>query len=93
MARPTSTGGAPPSWRSCGRSQVTEAAERELVRRCREGLLRSLKAPHPETAELAETGLADWGASLPAEHEELVDVMTGTPVRWVEGRGWMDEPL
>jgi hypothetical protein len=70
---------------------ITEAVERELVRRRREGLLLSLASPHPEAAELAETGLADWGASLPPDDEGLVDEALGKPVRWVEGRGWVEE--
>jgi hypothetical protein len=70
---------------------ITEAVEHELIRRRREGLLRSLASPHPEAAELAETGLADWGASLPADDESLVDESAGRPVRWVEGQGWMEE--
>jgi len=32
-------------------------------------------------------GLAEWGASLPAEIEGLVDVNAGQAVRWVEGAG------
>jgi hypothetical protein len=71
---------------------ITEAVERELVRRRREGLLRSLEHPHPEAAELAETGLTDWGASLPPDDQGLVDVTGGKAVRWVEGRGWVEEP-
>jgi hypothetical protein len=55
-------------------------------------LLRSLKNPHPDAAELAEAGVAAWGASLPAGDDDLVDVNAGTPVRWVEGRGWVEEP-
>ena len=70
---------------------VTEAVEHELVRRRRDGLLRSLKNPHREAAELAETGLADWGASLPPGDDGLVDVNAGKPVRWVEGQGWVEE--
>jgi hypothetical protein len=70
---------------------ITEAVEHELVRRRREGLLRSLASPHPEAAELAETGLADWGASLPAEEEGLVEEFGGRAVRWVEGQGWVEE--
>lgn len=70
---------------------ITEAVEHELVRRRREGLLRSLASPHPEAAELAETGLADWGASLPVDDEGLVDETAGKPVRWVEGQGWVEE--
>jgi hypothetical protein len=70
---------------------IAEAVAHELVRRRREGLLRSLASPHPEAAELAETGLADWGASLPAEDEGLVDEAAGKAVRWVQGQGWMEE--
>ena len=70
---------------------VTEAVARELARRRRAGLLRSLKSPHPEAAELAEAGLAEWGASLPAEDERLVDPSAGKPVRWVKGRGWIEK--
>lgn len=70
---------------------ITEAVEHELARRRRDGLLRSLASPHAEAAELAETGLADWGASLPADDESLVDASAGRPVRWVEGQGWVEE--
>ena len=70
---------------------ITEAVEHELVRRRRDGLLRSLENPHPEAAELVDTGLSDWGASLPPGDEGLVDVNGGKPVRWVEGQGWVDE--
>lgn len=70
---------------------IAEAVEHELVRRRRDGLLRSLKSPHPEAAELAETGLAAWGASLPAGDEGLVDVAAGKPVRWIDGQGWVEE--
>jgi hypothetical protein len=70
---------------------ITEAVEHELARRRRDGLLRSLASPHPEAAELAETGLSDWGASLPADDEGLVDEAAGRPVRWVEGQGWVEE--
>ena len=71
---------------------ITEAVERELHRRRREGLLRSLRNPHPQAAELAEAGLSDWSASLPPDDESLVDESAGTPVRWIEGRGWVEEP-
>jgi hypothetical protein len=70
---------------------IAEAVEHELVRRRRAGLLRSLKSPHPDGAELAETGLADWGASLPSGDDGLVDASAGKPVRWVEGQGWVEE--
>ena len=68
---------------------IATAVEHELERRRREGLLRSLDNPHPETAEIAEAGLADWGSSLP-DDEGLVDLAQGTPVRWVEGKGWLE---
>jgi len=70
---------------------IAEAVKHELVRRRRrEGLLRSLKSPHPEAAELSETGLADWAASLP-DDDGLVDEAGGTPVRWIEGKGWVED--
>ena len=71
---------------------MAEAAEHEIVRRCREGLLRSLEAPHAEAADLADDSLADWVASLPVEGDRLVDVAAGTPVRWIPGQGWTDQP-
>lgn len=70
---------------------IASAVKRELGHRHREGLMRSLASPHPEAAELAETGLADWGASLPAEDGSLVDDAAGKPVRWVVGQGWVEE--
>ena len=70
---------------------ITEAVEHELLRRRREGLRRSIESPHPEAAGLADAGLADWGSNLPAGDEDLVDMTAGTPVRWVEGEGWVEE--
>lgn len=70
---------------------IAEAVEHELASRRRDGLLRSLKNPHPDAAELGETGLAEWGASLPADDEGLVDVSAGKAVRWIEGQGWIEE--
>lgn len=71
---------------------IAEAVAHELVRRRREELLRSLASPHPEAGELADDGLVDWGASLPGDDEGLVDESAGKPVRWFEGRGWVEEP-
>jgi hypothetical protein len=70
---------------------ILEAVERELARRRREGLLRSLRNPHPEASELADAGLAEWAASLPGGDENLVDMSAGQPVRWIEGQGWVEE--
>ena len=69
---------------------IAEAVEHELARRRRESLLSSLSNPHPETADLTDTGLTDWTADLPDE-EGLVDVAGGTAVRWIEGQGWVKE--
>lgn len=71
---------------------IAEAVQRELARRRRQGLLRSLETPHPEATELAKEGLADWGAGLPSGDEGLVDASAGRGVRWVEGRGWVEDP-
>lgn len=72
---------------------IAEAVEHELKRRRRDGMRRSLKNPHPEAADLSDSGLAAWGASLPTGDEGLVDPASGTGVRWVEGSGWIDESL
>lgn len=71
---------------------IAGAVTRELARRRRQALHRSLRSPHPEAAALAAEGLADWGASLPAGDEGLVDGRSGRGVRWVEGQGWVEEP-
>ena len=69
---------------------IAQAVGRELARRRRESLLNSVNNPHPETADLADTGLGDWTVDLPDE-EGLVDVAGGIAVRWVEGQGWVKE--
>ncbi|HZT32646.1 MAG TPA: ribbon-helix-helix domain-containing protein [Bryobacteraceae bacterium] len=70
---------------------VTEAVRRELDRRRRAELRRSLQHPHPESAELAEQGLEEWSRGLPEEDTEaLVDASAGKPVRWVPGEGWVE---
>jgi hypothetical protein len=68
---------------------IQEAARRELERRRREQLERSLRNPHPEAADLADAGFEDWAASLPEEDAAgLVDARAGRAVRWVPGEGW-----
>lgn len=69
---------------------IAEAIEHELARRRREALLSSVRSPHPETANLADTGLGDWTSDL-SDDEGLVDVAGGTAVCWVEGQGWVKE--
>lgn len=69
---------------------IAEAVEHELARRRREALLQSVQNPHPETTELVDVNLNDWVSDLPSD-ETLVDASAGTPVRWVEGQGWINE--
>jgi len=71
---------------------VAEAVRHELDRRRRAELRRSLRNPHPESADLAEQGLEEWARGLPAEDTAmLVDTTGGQPVRWVPGEGWVEE--
>jgi Arc/MetJ-type ribon-helix-helix transcriptional regulator len=71
---------------------ITEAVRRELHRRLREELKRSLDNPHPESVELAEQGFAEWAEGLPREDAEaLVDVKAGKAIRWVPGEGWVED--
>jgi hypothetical protein len=69
---------------------IAVAVEHELQRRRRKTLLASLENPHPETAGLAGVGLEDWVSDLPEEND-LVDLSTGRAVRWIEGRGWVED--
>ena len=71
---------------------IAEAVERDLQRRRHAALLQSVTNPHTETTELADMGLGDWARELPVEND-LVDLSSGTPVRWVEGRGWVEEAV
>ncbi len=72
---------------------IAQAVEHELALQRRGGLLRSLKNPHPEVAELAQIGMNDWVARLPIDVGGLVDMTAGKPVRWVAGQGWIEEPM
>ena len=69
-----------------------EAVRRELDRRRRAELRRSLENPHPESAELAEQGLEEWSRGLPEEDgEALVEASSGKAIRWVHGEGWVED--
>jgi hypothetical protein len=71
---------------------VAEAVRRELDRRRRVELRRSLENPLPESAAVAEQGFEEWTRSLPEEDAEaLVDSAAGRPVRWVSGEGWVED--
>jgi len=70
---------------------VVEAVRREVQRRRREELRRSLASPHADSSELADAGLEEWGAGLRrGKSDGLVDASAGKAVRWVAGRGWVD---
>jgi Arc/MetJ-type ribon-helix-helix transcriptional regulator len=72
---------------------VAEAVRRELDRRRRGELRRSLQNPHPGSTEIAEQGLEEWSRGLPEEDaESLVDRRAGNAVRWVPGEGWVEVP-
>ncbi len=69
---------------------VLEAFRREVQRRRREELRRSLANPHPESSVLADAGLEEWGGrSRRDEFGELLDLSSGRAVRWVPGKGWV----
>ncbi len=69
---------------------MTRTRRRGFNRR-REDFHRSLDNPHPESTELADLGLDDWGRSLPNEDiSAIIDVNGGTPVRWIPGEGWIE---
>ena len=70
---------------------VLEAVRRELERRRREDLRRSVGSPHSQTSERVELGLQDWARSLPADDAgELVDLTSGKAVSWTPGKGWAE---
>ncbi len=71
---------------------IAQAVQHELARRRGDALLESIRHPHPETTDLVHAGLADWTGELP-DDEGLVDPAGGTPVRWVEGQGWIRESV
>lgn len=70
---------------------ILQAVQNELERRRKEGLRRSLRAPHPESEGLAQAGADDWIASLPDGDVDLVDGEAGESVRWIPGQGWTEE--
>jgi hypothetical protein len=69
---------------------VVDAVRREVQRRRREDLRRSLERPHAESSELADAGLDEWGGRESESDAELLDSASGSAIRWIEGRGWVD---
>lgn len=71
---------------------VAEAVRHELDRRRRQELRRSLQHPHPEAADLGDQGLQEWLRALPDENvESLLDRRAGKAVRWIPGKGWIED--
>jgi hypothetical protein len=70
---------------------VLEAVRREVQRRRKEELRRSLAHPHVETSELADAGFEDWGSrTRSGESAGVLDAAAGRPIRWVRGKGWIE---
>jgi Arc/MetJ-type ribon-helix-helix transcriptional regulator len=68
---------------------VAEAVRRELDRRRRAELRRSLRNPHQESEGFSDQGFEEWARNLPVEDaDSLVDATRGKPIRWVAGKGW-----
>lgn len=69
---------------------IAEAVQHEVARRRRATLLESVQSPHPETTRFVDAGLTGWTSELP-DDEGLLDPSGGTAVRWVDGKGWIQE--
>jgi len=70
---------------------ILEAVRRELARRKRLQLRKSLRSPHGESRRHAEAGFDEWARSLPDEDaSDILDPAALAPVRWIEGKGWKE---
>ena len=69
---------------------ILHAVQRELARRQKEELLRSLENPHPESQETAELGMDDWADRVAEGDEDLLDPHAGKDVKWSPGKGWAE---
>ena len=69
---------------------ILEAVEHELENRRRLELLESVESPHPQSQEVAEVGLSEWGDWDAGEETELLDPQAGSSVRWDLGKGWTE---
>jgi D-aminopeptidase len=69
---------------------IAEAVRHELQRRQRLELLRSLEAPHPESAATAALALADWAEALPEGDSDLLDPSAGVAMNWRPESGWQN---
>lgn len=71
---------------------VAVAVARELQRRRHEQLRLSLADPHPESLQFDDAGFSEWAAGMAPEDAALVDITQGRSVRWISGRGWVEDP-
>ena len=69
---------------------VLQAVQKELERRRKEELRRSLRTPHQDDSDIAEAGFVEWAEGLPVGDEDLIDINAGVNVKWVPGQGWVN---
>jgi len=69
---------------------ILEAVEKELEHRRRQELLESVSNPHPQSDEIAETGIGEWGDRGADGDDELLDPEGGRSVRWSPDLGWSE---
>ena len=69
---------------------VLAAVQRELESRRRQELLKSVENPHPQSEEVAETEIGQWG-EWGAEDGDLLDTTAGRAVSWTPHQGWIEE--
>lgn len=67
---------------------VREAIRQNLEYRRQQALQESLADPHPELPELEPLGFPGWAGE--DGEQDLADPRAGTPIRWEEGRGWVE---
>jgi len=68
---------------------ILEAVQREIVRRKKEALQRSLTQPHPDSQALESADLQAWFQAGEGDASELLDFNEGVEVHWIPGTGWM----
>ena len=71
-----------------GEGPPTLEAGSHLQYRRQQALQESLAEPHPELPELESVGFGDWAGE--GVEEDLAYPRAGTPLRWEEGRGWVE---
>jgi hypothetical protein len=69
---------------------ILEAVEKELEARRRQELLASVASPHPQSEEIGEAGLGEWGDLATHGDDDLLDPTAGIAVRWRRDDGWVE---